>query len=251
MIYQEQVMQAAQVLAGYSLGKADLLRRAMGKKKPEEMAAQHDVFVEGCEKCNKIPELKAERVFDLLAKFAGYGFNKSHAAGYAYLSYITAYLKANFPVEFIAATLTSELGDFKKLAKFVNEARRMGITVLGPDVNSSFVPFTIDGGNVRFGLAGVKNLGTGASEFIVKERQEHGQYENMLDFLVRNQGHREPQGSRVTHQGRRIRLLPAEPSAVAQLARVEMNKAASERLRFAERQFDMFGTAETNRRRSR
>jgi DNA polymerase III subunit alpha len=244
MIYQEQVMQAAQVLAGYSLGKADLLRRAMGKKKPEEMAAQHDVFVEGCEKYNKIPEPKAEKIFDLLAKFAGYGFNKSHAAGYAYLSYITAYLKANFPVEFIAATLTSELGDFKKLAKFVNEARRMGIAVLGPDVNSSFVPFTIEGVSVRFGLAGVKNLGTGASEFIVKERQEHGPYENMLDFLVRTKG--------TVNRKAVESLIKAgafdrfEPNRTVSLGSVEweMNKAASERLRFAERQFDMFGAAE-------
>jgi DNA polymerase-3 subunit alpha len=244
MIYQEQVMQAAQVLAGYSLGKADLLRRAMGKKKPEEMAAQHDVFVEGCAKFNKIPELKAERIFDLLAKFAGYGFNKSHAAGYAYLSYITAYLKANFPVEFIAATLTSELGDFKKLAKFVNEARRMGISVLGPDVNSSFVPFTIEGGNVRFGLAGVKNLGTGASEFIVRQRQERGPYENMLDFLVRTKG--------TVNRKAVESLIKAgafdgfEPNRAVLLGSLEweMNKAASEKLRFADRQFDMFGIME-------
>jgi DNA polymerase-3 subunit alpha len=244
MIYQEQVMQAAQVLAGYSLGKADLLRRAMGKKKPEEMAAQHDVFIEGCARFNKIPELKAERIFDLLAKFAGYGFNKSHAAGYAYLSYITAYLKANFPVEFIAATLTSELGDFKKLAKFVNEARRMGIAVLGPDVNSSLVPFTIEGGKVRFGLAGVKNLGTGASEFIVKERQQHGPYQNMLDFLVRTKG--------TVNRKAVESLIKAgafdgfEPNRTALLNSLEweMNKAASEKLRFAERQVDMFGAAE-------
>ena len=244
MIYQEQVMQAAQVLAGYSLGKADLLRRAMGKKNREEMAAQHDVFIEGCKKHSKITEATAERVFDLLAKFAGYGFNKSHAAGYAYLSYITAYLKANFPVEFIAATLTSELGDFKKLAKFVNEARRMGITVLGPDVNSSFVPFTIDGGNVRFGLAGVKNLGTGASEFIVKERKEHGPYESVLDFLVRTKGtvNRKAVESLIK-AGAFDSFVPNRTKLLNSLE-WEMNKAASEKLRFAERQFDMFGSAE-------
>jgi DNA polymerase-3 subunit alpha len=244
MIYQEQVMQAAQVLAGYTLGKADLLRRAMGKKKPEEMAAQHDVFVEGCAKHNKIPGPKAEKIFDLLAKFAGYGFNKSHAAGYAYLSYITAYLKANFPVEFIAATLTSELGDFKKLAKFVNEARRMGIAVLGPDVNSSFVPFTIEDGNVRFGLAGVKNLGTGASEFIVRERQEHGPYENMLDFLVRTKGTANRKAvESLIKAGAFDRFEPNRTVLLGSLE-WEMNKAASEKLRFAERQFDMFGAAE-------
>jgi DNA polymerase-3 subunit alpha len=244
MIYQEQVMQAAQALAGYSLGKADLLRRAMGKKKPEEMAAQHDVFVEGCEKYNKIPEAKAERVFDLLAKFAGYGFNKSHAAGYAYLSYITAYLKANFPVEFIAATLTSELGDFKKLAKFVNEARRMGIGVLGPDVNSSCVPFTIDGGNVRFGLAGVKNLGTGASEFIVKERQEHGPYENMLDFLVRTKGTVNRKAVESLIKAGAFDWFEPNRTVLLNSLEWEMNKAASEKLQFAGRQFDMFGAVE-------
>ncbi|MCX6840798.1 MAG: DNA polymerase III subunit alpha, partial [candidate division WOR-3 bacterium] len=244
MIYQEQVMQAAQALAGYSLGKADLLRRAMGKKKPEEMAAQHDTFVEGCEKYNKIPEAKAERVFDLLAKFAGYGFNKSHAAGYAYLSYITAYLKANFPVEFIAATLTSELGDFKKLAKFVNEARRMGIAVLGPDVNASFVPFTIDGGNVRFGLAGVKNLGTGASEFIVKERKESGPYESMLDFLVRTKGTVNRKAAESLIKAGAFDWFDPNRTVLLNSLEWEMNKAASERLQFAERQFDMFGAAE-------
>jgi DNA polymerase III subunit alpha len=244
MIYQEQVMQAAQVLAGYSLGKADLLRRAMGKKKPEEMAAQHDVFVEGCEKHNKIPESKAEKIFDLLAKFAGYGFNKSHAAGYAYLSYITAYLKANFPVEFIAATLTSELGDFKKLAKFVNEARRMGIVVQGPDVNSSFVPFTIEGGNVRFGLAGVKNLGTGASEFIVQERQERGPYENMLDFLVRTKGTVNRKAVESLIKAGAFDRFELNRTVSLGSVEWEMNKAASEKLRFAERQFDMFGAAE-------
>ena len=244
MIYQEQVMQAAQVLAGYSLGKADLLRRAMGKKKPEEMAAQHDVFVEGCAKVNKIPELKAEKIFDLLAKFAGYGFNKSHAAGYAYLSYITAYLKANFPVEFIAATLTSELGDFKKLAKFVNEARRMGIAVLGPDVNSSFVPFTIEGGSVRFGLAGVKNLGTGASEFIVKQRQEHGLYENMLDFLVRTKGTVNRKAVESLIKAGAFDSFEPNRTSLLNSLEWEMNKAASEKLRFSERQVDMFGSAE-------
>jgi len=247
MIYQEQVMQAAQTLAGYSLGKADLLRRAMGKKLPAEMAAQHDVFVEGTDKYNKIPQAQAERIFDLLAKFAGYGFNKSHAAGYAYLSYITAYLKANFPVEFIAATLTSELGDFKKLAKFVNEARRMGIAVLGPDVNASFVRFTIDGGNVRFGLAGVKNLGTGASEFIVKERQEHGAYKDVFDFLVRTKGTVNRKAVESLTKAGAFDCFERNRTLLLNSLEWEMNKAASEKLRFAEKQFDMFGGVEEKR----
>ncbi|HDQ99060.1 MAG TPA: DNA polymerase III subunit alpha, partial [candidate division WOR-3 bacterium] len=141
MIYQEQVMQAAQALAGYSLGSADLLRRAMGKKKPEQMRALAGSFIEGCARTNGIPREQAERIFNLLAKFAGYGFNKSHAAGYACLSYVTACLKANHPVEFIAATLASEIGDSKKLAVIVNEARRMGVRVLGPDINRSRARF--------------------------------------------------------------------------------------------------------------
>ncbi|MBM3313506.1 DNA polymerase III subunit alpha, partial [candidate division WOR-3 bacterium] len=240
MIYQEQVMQAAQALAGYSLGKADLLRRAMGKKRPREMAAQHDSFVEGCDNCSQIPEVKAERIFDLLAKFAGYGFNKSHAAGYAYLSYLTAYLKANFPVEFVAATLTSEIGDSKKLAKFINEARRMGIAVLGPDVNSSHVSFTLDQGRVRFGLAGVKNLGTGASELVVKERQEHGPYENLLDFLIRTKGAVNRKAAESLIKAGAFDWLEPNRTALLGCLEWEMNKAGSERLRFAERQFDIF-----------
>lgn len=234
-------MQAAQALAGYTLGKADLLRRAMGKKKPEEMAAQHDVFIEGCVKYNKIPEATAERVFNLLAKFAGYGFNKSHAAGYAYLSYITAFLKANFPVEFIAATLTSELGDFKKLAKFVNEARRMNIPVLGPDVNASDVPFTIEGTSVRFGLAGVKNLGTGASELVVKERAAHGPYKGMLDFFIRTKGQVNRKAAESLVKAGAFDCFEKNRSTLLASLEWEMNKASSERLLFAEKQTDMFG----------
>ncbi len=242
LIYQEQVMQAAQALAGYSLGRADLLRRAMGKKKPEEMAALHDGFVEGCVKHSRMPPEQAEKIFELLAKFAGYGFNKSHAAGYAYLSYITAYLKANYPVEFMAATLTSELGDFKKLAKFVNEARRMGITVLGPDVNRSDVVFAIEEQQIRFGLAGVKNLGQGASEFIVQERKTKGPYRDLLDFLIRTRG--------MVNRKAAESLIKAgafdwyEPNRAELVARleIEMAKAASEKLQFLERQVDLFGT---------
>jgi DNA polymerase-3 subunit alpha len=245
MIYQEQVMQAGQALAGYTLGKADLLRRAMGKKKPEEMAAQHETFVEGCREHNRIPEEKAERIFDLLARFAGYGFNKSHAAGYAYLSYITGYLKANYPVEFLAANLTSELGDFKKLAKFVNEARRMGVQVKGPDVNGSSVRFAIESGAIRFGLAGVKNLGTGASEFIVKERDGHGSYENVLDFLVRTKGQVNRKAAEsLTKAGAFDSFEPNRKLLLGSLE-WEMNRAASERLRFQERQTDIFAAADS------
>src|SRR5439155_6136759 len=142
LIYQEQVMQAAQVLAGYTLGGADLLRRAMGKKKPEEMAKQRATFVKGCKEKNAIPEAKANQIFDLLEKFAGYGFNKSHAAAYGIVAYQTAYLKANYPVEFYCAMMTNDMADTAKLSQYIDEARRQGIEVLPPDVNESGVHFT-------------------------------------------------------------------------------------------------------------
>src|SRR6266576_3931259 len=141
LIYQENVMQAAQVLAGFTLGSADLLRRAMGKKKPEEMAKQREIFVKGCQEKNNIPKAKANQIFDLLEKFAGYGFNKSHAAAYAIVAYQTAYLKANYPVEFFCAMMINDMGDTAKLSYYINEARAMGIEVLPPDVNESDVYF--------------------------------------------------------------------------------------------------------------
>ncbi len=252
MIYQEQVMQAARALAGYTLGSADLLRRAMGKKKPEEMAAQHDVFVEGCAKTNSIDRRQAEKVFNLLAKFAGYGFNKSHAAGYAYLSYFTAHFKANYPVEFIAATMTSELGDFKRLGKCAAETRRMGVEVRGPDVNRSFVTFTIEDGGagglpagsgraVRFGLAGIKNLGRGASERVVEERQQNGPYEDMLDFLTRNKGTINRKAAESLTKAGAFDWLDENRTRLLLGLELEMARAGSERLRFEERQTDMFG----------
>ncbi|MCW5555570.1 MAG: DNA polymerase III subunit alpha [Verrucomicrobiae bacterium] len=147
LIYQEQVMQAAQVLAGYTLGGADLLRRAMGKKKVEEMQKQRETFVKGCQEKNRIPKTKANQIFDLLEKFAGYGFNKSHAAAYAIVAYQTAYLKANYPVEFLCAMMTNDMGDTAKLSQYIAEARTMGIEVLAPDVNESRVTFA-PGGSV-------------------------------------------------------------------------------------------------------
>ena len=141
LIYQEQVMQATQVLAGYTLGSADLLRRAMGKKKVEEMQKQRETFVKGCQEKNNIPKAKANQIFDLLEKFAGYGFNKSHAAAYAIVAYQTAYLKANYPVEFLCAMMTNDMGDTAKLSQYIAEARVLGIEVLAPDVNESEVHF--------------------------------------------------------------------------------------------------------------
>jgi DNA polymerase-3 subunit alpha len=184
-VYQEQVMQAANVLAGYSLGGADILRRAMGKKKPEEMEKQRSIFVKGCAEKHKIPRAKAERIFDTLAKFAGYGFNKSHSAAYAVVAYQTAYLKANYPVEFMAALLSNELANTDKIQLFINECRHMQIEVLAPDINESGVRFTVDKGRIRFGLAAIKNVGEIAVQNIIAVRQATGKFKSFADFCDR------------------------------------------------------------------
>jgi len=181
ILYQEQVMQIANRLAGFSLGDADLLRRAMGKKKPEEMAAQREKFLEGCG-ANKIPAKKAERIFDLMEEFAGYGFNKSHSCAYALLAYQTAWLKTHYPVEFMAAMLTSETGNTEKVVKYINEARSMGITVLPPDVNSSDLNFTPVGQDVRFGLAAIKNVGENTVKGILAAREALGGFSAFFQF---------------------------------------------------------------------
>src|SRR5579864_4396499 len=160
ILYQEQVMQIANRLAGFSLGEADILRRAMGKKNHAEMAAQREKFLAGCA-ARKVPAKKAEKIFDLMAEFAGYGFNKSHSCAYALLAYQTAYLKTHYPVEFMAALLTSETGNTEKVVKYINEARSMSITVLPPDVNSSAMNFTPIGDEIRFGLCAIKNVEIG------------------------------------------------------------------------------------------
>ncbi len=187
LIYQEQVMQAAQVLAGYSLGGADLLRRAMGKKKVEEMQQQREKFVKGCHEKNKIPAAKANQIFDLLEKFAGYGFNKSHAAAYAVVAYQTAYLKANYPVEFLCAMMTNDMGDTAKLSQYINEAGAMDIEVLPPDVNESRVFFAParEGTTIRFGLAAIKGVGEVAVEAILKARSEGGKFTSLSDMCER------------------------------------------------------------------
>ncbi|HVU27714.1 MAG TPA: DNA polymerase III subunit alpha [Verrucomicrobiae bacterium] len=187
LIYQEQVMQAAQVLAGYTLGGADLLRRAMGKKKVEEMQKQRATFVKGCKEKNQIPEKKANEIFDLLEKFAGYGFNKSHAAAYAIVAYQTAYLKANYPVEFFCAMMTNDMSDTEKLSKYIDEAREFEIEVLQPDVNESDVYFAPASGSksIRFGLAAIKNVGEIAVESILKTRAEDGKFKSLFDLCER------------------------------------------------------------------
>jgi DNA polymerase-3 subunit alpha len=187
MVYQEQVMQAAQVLAGYTLGGADLLRRAMGKKKPEEMAKQRSIFVQGCQAAHQIPADKANQVFDLLEKFAGYGFNKSHAAAYAVVAYQTAYLKAHYPVEFLCAMMTNDMGDTDKLGEYIEEARASGIEVLGPDVNQSQVLFAPapGGPRIRFGLAAIKGVGEVAVQSLLKARAQGGPFQSLLDLCER------------------------------------------------------------------
>jgi len=186
MIYQEQVMQAASALADFSLAEADILRRAMGKKKVEEMAAQRELFVKGCHKKNKIPKERAERIFDLLEKFAGYGFNKSHSAAYGLITYQTAYLKANYTVEFMAAVLSNELNDRDKAKIDINNCVEMGIQVLPPDVNESEALFTVlNDQQIRFGLAAVKNVGQAAVEAVLAERTQGGPFKDLFDFCAR------------------------------------------------------------------
>ena len=181
IVYQEQVMQIANRLAGYSLGDADLLRRAMGKKKPEEMAAQRERFVTGANQ-RGYPPGKIEKIFDLMAQFAGYGFNKSHSAAYALLAYHTAYLKTHYPVEFMAALLTSVTGNTDDVVKYINECREMGIAVEPPDINVSDANFTPHGAAIRFGLAAVKNVGHNAIESIVAGRKKQGRYRSIFEF---------------------------------------------------------------------
>ena len=190
LIYQEQVMQAAQILGGYTLGGADLLRRAMGKKKLEEMAKHRDIFVKGCLEKNNIPKTKANQIFDLLEKFAGYGFNKSHAAAYAVVAYQTAYLKANYPVEFYCAMMTNDMAATDKLSEYIAEAREMGIEVLGPDVNESSVYFAParEGKAIRFGLAAIKGVGEVAVEALLKARNEGGKFKSLAEMCERVDG---------------------------------------------------------------
>jgi DNA polymerase-3 subunit alpha len=188
-VYQEQVMQAAQILAGYSLGDADLLRRAMGKKVQAEMDIQRERFVTGCKEVSGIEKAEANALFDLIDKFAGYGFNKSHAAAYALLAYQTAWLKAHYPEEFYAASMCFDMHQSEKLAIFVDDARRGGITVLPPSLNHSEAEYTVeqtdDGYAVRYALAGIRNVGERAMEAIVEERETAGRFESLKDLFER------------------------------------------------------------------
>ena len=181
IVFQEQVMRIASNLAGFSLAEADNLRRAMGKKTPEVMAEARKDFIDGCTS-NKVDIKTAEKIFGLIEYFAGYGFNKSHSAAYALISYRTAYLKANYPVEFMAALLTSEKDNTDKISLYINESLRMGIKILPPDVNESFANFTVISDKIRFGLAAVKNVGQGAIDSIITARQKHGKFDSLYTF---------------------------------------------------------------------
>jgi len=185
MVYQEQVMQMAQIVGGYTLGGADLLRRAMGKKKAEEMVKHRATFREGAAK-DGIDSIKADAIFDLMEKFAGYGFNKSHAAAYALVSYQTAWLKAHYPAEFMAATISSDMDNTEKAVTFLEETRAIGIKVLPPDVNASDWMFeAVEPKVVRYGLGAIKGVGQGICEEIVAERKAKGPYRGLVDFCQR------------------------------------------------------------------
>ena len=198
MVYQEQVMQIVRDLAGYSLGRADLVRRAMGKKKLDVMAKEREYFIHGqidengnilvpgCVR-NGIDEKSADKIFDEMAEFAKYAFNKSHAAAYAVVSYQTAYLKAHYPEEFMAATLNSFLGNLDKVPIYIYECKRLNINILKPDINKSFTKFTVQDGKIRFGLGSIKNVGVSAIQTVIEEREKNGLFESFTDFCERIQ----------------------------------------------------------------
>ena len=250
MIYQEQVMQIAQVLAGYTLGGADVLRRAMGKKIQSEMDAQRKSFVEGAVARGVAPA-KAEQIFDLMAKFAGYGFNKSHAAAYALVAYQTAYLKANYPVEFLAASMTLDLGNTDKLNHFRQELGRLGIALLPPDINRSAVEFTVEADPktgqpaIRYALAAVKGVGAQAMRDLVAEREARGPYRDLFDFArrVETRSFNRRQFENLVKAGAFESLNPnrAQSFAAADILLREASRTAEER---QDGQATLFGNAE-------
>ena len=182
IVYQEQVMQIVSQLGGFSLGESDLVRRAMGKKQLDLMAQQKVKFIQGAQE-RGIPKEIAHKIFDLITEFAKYGFNKSHAAGYSVVAYQTAYLKAHYPAEFMAATLTSEMGDSDRIMVLLDECKRLGIEILPPDVNESDIDFTVDGNRIRFGLGAVKNVGKAAIVSILRARKKYGRFKNIFEFV--------------------------------------------------------------------
>ena len=245
-VYQEQVMQMAQVMGGYTLGGADLLRRAMGKKKQSEMDKQRVIFVDGAKE-NGVPEAKANEVFDMMAKFAGYGFNKSHSAAYSVVAYHTAYLKAHYPAEFMAAVLTTEMASSDKLAIALEATRQAGIEILPPCVNRSDAHFTVEHGRVRFGLAAIKGVGHGAIDALVEARDQSGGAFDDLFHLVRDLDLRTvgkktleglaAAGAMDTFEGHRRQYVDAVDLAWSYAQKHQADKAAG--------QSSLFGAADT------
>jgi DNA polymerase-3 subunit alpha len=247
MIYQEQVMQIAQVLAGYTLGGADLLRRAMGKKIQAEMDAQRRTFVEGA-LAKGVDRRRAELIFDQMAKFAGYGFNKSHAAAYGLVAYQTAYLKANYPVEFLAASMTLDMGNTDKLNQFRAELGRLGIALLPPDINHSDVDFTVEPDPktgepaIRYALAAVKGVGAQAMRDLVAERAANGLFRDLFDFARRldARSFNRRQFESLVKAGAFAAIAPnrAQTLAAADLLLRQASRAAEERV---SKQESLFG----------
>ena len=241
MIYQEQVMQAAQALAGYSLGGADLLRRAMGKKIQAEMDTQREMFMKGAKEHNNVPEKKSSEIFDQIAKFAGYGFNKSHAAAYALIAYWTGWLKANYPSEFMAASMTLDLGNTEKLAIFKQDLDRMEIPLLPPDINESIPTFRVgdDGKKIHYALAALKGVGAQAMQNLVAERTESGAFKSLNDLAKRidTKSMNKRQYERLAAAGAFDSLHPD---------RAEAYQAAESLLRFAQTQAEERASGQVN-----
>jgi DNA polymerase-3 subunit alpha len=246
IVYQEQVMQISRTLAGYSLGQADLLRRAMGKKDAKEMALQKDTFLSGAKKLG-IDTKKAEAIFDQMAKFAEYGFNKSHSAAYALIAYQTAYLKAHYPVEFMAALLTCDMDSTDKVVKNIADCREQGIEVLPPDINTSGLSFTVVGSSMRFGLGAVKNVGAGAIEAILEARKTE-LFKDLYDFCERVDLRRVNKrvieslikcGAFDSTAATRASLMEGLEAATAYGQRIQEEKASA--------QVSLFGTEEVTR----
>jgi DNA polymerase-3 subunit alpha len=247
IIYQEQVMQIAQVFAGFSLGQADLLRRAMGKKIKAEMAAQRDDFVEGA-MARGVDRARAVYVFDLVDKFAGYGFNKAHSTGYALVAYQTAWLKANYPNEYLAASMSLDLNNTDKLGLFRQELIRIGVALMPPDVNQSGAAFSVDyereGHPVRYALAAIKNIGRAAAEAIVTERERGGPYGNLMEFAGRiDSGHVNKRQLENLAAAGAFDSMNENRAAVSAAAETILSFAASVAAERASQQVNLFGDA--------
>ncbi|EKE00991.1 MAG: hypothetical protein ACD_21C00250G0064 [uncultured bacterium] len=242
VVYQEQVMQMAQSLAGYSLGAADLLRRAMGKKKPEEMALQRAVFIDGAAK-NNIDKHLANTIFDLMEKFAGYGFNKSHSTAYALISYQTAWLKAHYPAEFMAAVLSSDMDNTDKVVFFLNDCKKSNLTIIPPDINSSNYQFTVNAsGEILYGLGAVKGVGQAAVDIILAARSEQGSFRDLFDLCKRVDARKVNKRvlEALIYAGALDKIGPGRASQIATLG-IAMRAAEQHGKHSASGQIDLFG----------